>query len=42
MAGLREFVVEFGTEEQCIEIWRGFAGLPALPVPGAADVGRGG
>jgi hypothetical protein len=35
MAGLREFVVQFGTEEQCIEH---FAGATYLPVPGVANV----
>jgi hypothetical protein len=42
MAGLREFVVQFGTEEQCIEHLAGFAGPADSPVPGAADVRRGG
>jgi hypothetical protein len=42
MARLREFVVQFRTEEQSIEHLAGFAGPADLPVPGAADVRRGG
>ena len=42
MAGLREFVVEFGTEEKCIEHLAGLRWPGNSPVPGAADVRRGG
>jgi len=42
MAGLREFVVQFGTEQQCIEHLAGLRWPADLPVPDAADARRGG
>jgi hypothetical protein len=41
MAGLREFVIQFDTEEKCIEHLAGCAGRADLPVPGAVDARRG-
>jgi hypothetical protein len=43
MAGLGEFVVQFGTEEQCIEHLAGLRWPGGFAcVPGAAEVRRGG
>jgi hypothetical protein len=38
MAGLREFVAQFGTEGQCIEHLPELRWPTDLPVPGVADV----
>ena len=42
MTGLREFVVQFGTEQQCIEHLAELRWPGGFAVPGAADVRRGG
>jgi hypothetical protein len=42
MAGLREFVVRLGTEEQCIEHLAGLRWPADLPAPGVADASHGG
>jgi hypothetical protein len=42
MAGPREFVEQFGGEEQYIEHLPGFAGPADLSAPGVAEVRRGG
>ena len=42
MAGLREFVVQFGTEQQCIEHLAGLRWPGGFAVPDAADPRRGG
>ena len=42
MAGLREFMMQFGTEEQCIEHLAGLRWPGGFACEGAADVRRGG